>query len=72
MLNFIIMIFSLTISILQLWIVIRSDSDKRLNIDHTEKLVALLKEKSIKGKILLIGFLLQLMAMMFLISTIFR
>jgi hypothetical protein len=42
MVIFIIMVFILMISILQLWVVIRSDSEKKINI---EKYVNLLKER---------------------------
>ncbi|GEM_PF-1719291 len=63
MLIFIILI----ISILQLWIVIRSDSEKRLNADHTETVVAILREKSIKGTFLRLSFLLQILIAFFVI-----
>jgi len=59
------LIFALTIP--QLWIVIRSDTDKRLNADHTETAVAILREKSIKGIFLRLSLLLQMLASLFLI-----
>lgn len=67
MIVFIAMFFLLVLSILQLCIVIRSDSDKRWNSDHTEKVVAILKEKSIKGTFLRIIIILQILVMLFLL-----
>jgi len=61
------MLLFLALTILQLWIVIRSDSDKRLNADHTETAVAILREKSIKGTFLRLSLLLQILAALFLI-----
>lgn len=59
-------LFFTALTILQLCIVIQSDSEKRLNADHTETVVAILREKSIKGTFLRLSFLLQVLAALFL------
>ncbi len=67
MIIFIAICFLLVLSILQLWIVIQSDSNKRLNADHTETVVAILRENSIKGKFLRFIIALQIFGMLFLL-----
>ena len=63
---YICLVFILVITIFQLWFVNRYGIHGSLNIEHIEKVIILIKEKSIKSKILFVSLILQISGGIFL------